>query len=152
MVFTQSRGFVLGASFGLQIRSLRCRVQVCSAADTAFLATSLLFGKLIGVAMTFGFGEKRCRKNLPLADASRMPINIKLDRAFLTVVWCDRCQRAINTNDETDHWHEEQCGGCRKFQKHDSDFGWCKNHESVYCGRLVFEHDTCSKFIQGKWS
>ena len=93
-----------------------------------------------------------CRKNLPLADASRMAMNIKLDRAFLTVVWCDRCQRAINTNDEKDHWHEEQCGGCRKFQKHDSDFGWCKNHESVYCGRLVFEHDTCSKFVQGKWS
>ena len=87
-----------------------------------------------------------------LADASRMAMNIKLDRAFLTVVWCDRCRRAINTNDEKDHWHEEQCGGCRKFQKHDSDFGWCKNHESVYCGRLVFEHDTCSKFVQGKWS
>ena len=68
MVFTQGRGFVFGASFGLQIRSLRFRVQVCSAADTASLATSLLFGKLIGVAMTFGFGEKRCRKNLPLCD------------------------------------------------------------------------------------
>ena len=38
MVFTQSRGFVLGASFGLQIRSLRCRVLVCHAADTASLA------------------------------------------------------------------------------------------------------------------
>ena len=70
MVFTQGRGFVVGASFGLQTRSLRCRVQVCRAADTASLATSLLFGKLIGVAMTFGFGEKRCRKNLPLDDLS----------------------------------------------------------------------------------
>ena len=39
MVFTQGRGFVLGASFGLQIRSLRCRVLVCHAADTASLAT-----------------------------------------------------------------------------------------------------------------
>ena len=38
MVFTQGRGFVLGASFGLQIRSLRCRVLVCSAADTASFA------------------------------------------------------------------------------------------------------------------
>ena len=39
MVFTQGRGFVIGASFGLQIRSLRCRVLVCNAADTASLAT-----------------------------------------------------------------------------------------------------------------
>ena len=39
MVFTQGRGFVVGASFGLQIRSLCRRVMVCSAADTASLAT-----------------------------------------------------------------------------------------------------------------
>ena len=37
MVFTQGRGFVLGTSFGLQIRSIRCRVLVCSAADTGEL-------------------------------------------------------------------------------------------------------------------
>ena len=66
MVFTQGRGFVLGASFGLQIPSLRCRVLVCNAADTASLATWFLFGKLSGVATLVGFGEKRCRKNLPL--------------------------------------------------------------------------------------
>ena len=66
MVFTQSRGFDFGASFGLQIRSLRCRVLVCHAADTASLATGVLFGKLVGIAITFGFGGKRCRKNLPL--------------------------------------------------------------------------------------
>ena len=66
MVFTQSRGFVFGASFGLQICSLRCRVLVCHAADTASLATRILFVKLVGVAIAFGFGEKRCRKNLPL--------------------------------------------------------------------------------------
>ena len=35
MVFTLGRGFVIGASFGLQIRSLRCRVLVRHAADTA---------------------------------------------------------------------------------------------------------------------
>ena len=68
MVFTQGRGFVLGASFGLHRRSLRCRVLVCSAADTASLATRLFFGRLIAVATFVGFGEKRCRKNLPLAD------------------------------------------------------------------------------------
>ena len=66
MVFTQGRGFVLGASFGLQIPSLRCRVLVCKAVDTASLAALFLFGKLFGVATLFDFGEKRCRKNLPL--------------------------------------------------------------------------------------
>ena len=39
----------------------------CRAADTASLATWFLFGKLTGVVTLFGFGEKRCRKNLPLA-------------------------------------------------------------------------------------
>ena len=68
MVFTQGRGFVFGGSFGLLIRSLRCRVLVCNAADTASLATWFLFGKLIGVATFVSFGEKRCRKNLPLRD------------------------------------------------------------------------------------
>ena len=68
MVFTQGRGFVFGASFGLQLRSFRCRVLVCNAADTASLATWFLFGKLIAVATLVGFGEKRCRKNLPLSD------------------------------------------------------------------------------------
>ena len=68
MVFTQGRGFVIGESFGLPYRSLRCRVLVCRAADTASLATWILFGKLSGVTMLVGFGEKRCRKNLPLGD------------------------------------------------------------------------------------
>ena len=68
MVFTQGHGFVVRASFGLQIRSLRCRVLVCKAADTASLATRFLFGKLLPVATLVGFGEKRCRKNLPLCD------------------------------------------------------------------------------------
>ena len=66
MVFTQGRGFVFGASFGLRIYPLRCRVLVCHAADTASLAAWILFGKLIGVATLVGFGEKRCRENLPL--------------------------------------------------------------------------------------
>ena len=34
--------------------------------DTASLATWFLFGKLFGIATLVGFGEKRCRKNLPL--------------------------------------------------------------------------------------
>ena len=28
------------------------------------------FGKLLGVSITYGFGEKRCRKNLPLCDSA----------------------------------------------------------------------------------
>ena len=66
MVFTQGRGFVLGAPFVLQIHSLRCRVLVGNAVDTASLATWFIFGKLVNVATLFDFGEKRCRKNLPL--------------------------------------------------------------------------------------
>ena len=46
--------------------SLCCRELVCNAVDTASLATWILFGKLFGVATFVGFGEKRCRKNLPL--------------------------------------------------------------------------------------
>lgn len=79
-------------------------------------------------------------------------MQIEVDRGHLTVIWCDRCGRVVNLNDERDHWHQEQCGECRKYKKIDSDWGWCKNHDSVYCGRLMFEHDTCSKWIEGKWS
>ena len=81
-----------------------------------------------------------------------MPFHLHLDCARLTVIWCDRCGRAVNTNDERDHFHIEQCGGCRKYKKLDTDWGWCKNHESVYCGRLMFEHDTCSKYEPGRWA
>ena len=71
MVFTQGRGFALGASLGLQNCPLRCRVLVCHAADTASLATWFLFDKLFGLTTLVGFGEKRCRKNLPLAAPIR---------------------------------------------------------------------------------
>ena len=82
MVFTHGRGFVLRASFGLLIRSLRCHVLVCHAADTASLATRFLFGKLFPVATLVGFGEKRCRKNLPLAVVQPM----RLAAFFLLVL------------------------------------------------------------------
>ena len=68
MVFTQGRGFVAGDSFGLLRHPLRLLLLVCHAADTASLATCQSFGKLFGVATLVGFGEKRCRKNLPLGD------------------------------------------------------------------------------------
>ena len=85
MVFTQGRGFVFGASFGLLCCWFRCRVVVCRAADTASLATRFLFGKLFGVAMLVRFGEKRCRKNLPLDApdgnlAIRRSANARRDR------------------------------------------------------------------------
>ena len=72
MVFTQGRGFVLGASFGLHIH-IRSVVAFRFAAPRTppLLATWILFGKLFGVATLVGFGEKRCRKNLPLGDLSQ---------------------------------------------------------------------------------
>ncbi len=71
--------------------------------------------------------------------------------AWLTVHWCDRCGRAVNENDERDHFHAEQCGCCKKYKRMDTDWGYCRNRESVYGGRLMFEHDTCSKWVEGKW-
>ncbi|PQO41841.1 hypothetical protein C5Y96_00265 [Blastopirellula marina] len=85
-------------------------------------------------------------------EEASMAFHPQTDRAHLTVIWCDRCSRAVNTNDERDHFHAEQCGGCRKFKRVDTDWGWCRNHESVYCGRLMFEHDTCSQWLEGTWA
>ena len=70
---------------------------------------------------------------------------------WLTVFWCDRCSRAVNSNEEREHFHEEQCGGCLKFKRVDSDWGYCRSHVSVYGGRRMFEHDTCSQWEQGSW-
>jgi hypothetical protein len=70
---------------------------------------------------------------------------------WLTIFWCDRCGRAINRNEEKDHFHPEQCGGCKKFKRIDSDWGYCRSHTSVYGGRLMFERDTCSKRVEGEW-
>jgi hypothetical protein len=80
-----------------------------------------------------------------------MPFDLRLDRDRRNVFWCDRCGRVVNSNDEREHFHIEQCGACRKFRKIDKDWGWCVNRESVYCGRPMFEHDTCSKYVEGKW-
>ena len=68
MFFTQGRGFVFGASVGLPYHPLWSCALVCRAADTASLATWFIFGKLINIATHVAFGEKRCRKNLPLDD------------------------------------------------------------------------------------
>jgi hypothetical protein len=90
--------------------------------------------------------------NLVVRGRGGEVMRIEVDRGLLTVIWCDRCGRAVNLNDECDHFHIEQCGGCRKYKKIDTDWGWCKNHQSIYCGRLMFEHGTCSKWVEGKWS
>ena len=72
---------------------------VYHAVDTASLAAWILFGKLIGVATFVGFGEKRCRKNLPLCDLrvyntdmntpdlSGLPVTEKL--RIVTQLWND---------------------------------------------------------------
>lgn len=68
----------------------------------------------------------------------------------LSVFWCDICSRTINANDEPEHFHDEQCGECKKYRQTDADWGYCSSHQSVYGGRKMFEHDGCSKWIQGK--
>ena len=58
--FTES--FAPLSRFGLQRRGHR------------LFGNVIPFGKLIGVAITFGFGKKRCRKNLPLSAPSHLEI------------------------------------------------------------------------------
>ena len=70
---------------------------------------------------------------------------------LLTVFWCDRCSRVVIANDERGHVHDEQCGGCLRFKAINADWGYCRSHESVYGGRRMFEHDTCSKWVEGEW-
>ena len=68
MVFTQGRGFVIGESIGLP---RLFALTVCSGLPRRghrLFGKRFLFGKLLGVATLVGFGEKRCRKNLPLDD------------------------------------------------------------------------------------
>ena len=74
-----------------------------------------------------------------------------LQPAHLTIFWCDRCGRAINQNEDREHHHPEQCGGCQKYRRMDTDWGYCASHVSVYAGRLMFEHDTCSQWVEGSW-
>ena len=101
MVFTQGRGFVFGASFGLRNCSLRCRVLVCRAADTASLATRVLFGKLLGVAMLVGFGEKRCLKTFRCVPRSLDESHLftRRNRNLDTPRTCSvrRCLRTISS-------------------------------------------------------
>ena len=59
-----------------------------------------------------------------------MPFDLHLDRArsdrlLVRPLWTCRELQLI----ERDHFHIEQCGGCRKFRKIDTDWGWCRNHD-----------------------
>ena len=68
MAFTQGRGFVFGVSFGLRdFFGPLSRVGLPRRGHRLF-GNVVFFCKLIGVATLFDFGEKRCRKNLPLGD------------------------------------------------------------------------------------
>ena len=67
MVFTQGRGFVVGASFGLQISLAPLSRFGLPRRGHRLFGNVVSFGKLLGVSITYGFGEKRCRKNLPLS-------------------------------------------------------------------------------------
>ena len=53
------------------------------------MATWILFGKLFGVATLVGFGEKRCRKNLPLS-ASNMDIDSAISHLESLGLYVDR--------------------------------------------------------------
>ena len=66
-------------------------------------------------------------------------------------LWCDRCEESFDKNRDLDHLHSEQCGGCQKYRELDSDWGYCASHASIYGGRKVGEHDTCTQWKKGTW-
>ncbi len=53
----------------------------------------------------------------------------ELQPVHLTLYWCDRCSRLIN-DDEDEHFHPEQCGGCRRYRRVDADWGYCSVAEA----------------------
>ena len=81
MVLRKATASSLESRLACRVRSLRCRVLVCHAVDTASLATWFLFGKLFCVATCFDFGEKRCRKNLPLGDLDFSDVQLCLSNS-----------------------------------------------------------------------
>jgi len=46
--------------------------------------------------------------------------------AKLTLFCCDRCSRLIDSNEEPEHFHREQCGGCKKYKSKTGDWGFEK--------------------------
>ena len=64
--------------------------------DTASLAARFLFGKLFRVAITFGFGEKRCRKNLPLYARDTQLDYVLSIRAFFNTTSKQKAGRFVS--------------------------------------------------------
>jgi hypothetical protein len=53
--------------------------------------------------------------------------------------------------DRPDEWYHKQCGQCRfyillKGAGALTDWGVCSNPESLFDGRVMFEHDGCEEF------
>jgi hypothetical protein len=53
---------------------------------------------------------------------------------WLTIYWCDRCGKAINQNEDKNHFHAEQCGCCKKFY-------WCDR-----CGKAINQNEDKNHF------
>ena len=68
MFFTQGRGSVFGASLGLHGSFAPLSRFGLPRRGHRLFGNVIFFGKLSSVATLVGFGEKRCRKNLPLGD------------------------------------------------------------------------------------
>jgi hypothetical protein len=89
---------------------------VCHAVDTASLATWFLFGKLLGVATLVSFGEKRCRKNLPLcAMVTNLIIAFVLAVAIVFVwAWLGDWAGTRSRHADDAYWasHELHCPNC----------------------------------------
>jgi hypothetical protein len=53
-------------------------------------------------------------------------------KSLKDLYWCDRCGKAINQNEDKNHFHAEQCGCCKKYRQIDLDWGyWRKMGTSV---------------------
>ena len=74
MVFTQGHGFVGGVSFGLPCAFAPLSRVGLPRRGHRFFGNVICFGKLVRVATLFDFGEKRCRKNLPLSELDSLEI------------------------------------------------------------------------------
>ena len=72
MVFTQGRGFGFGDLLGLPRLTASMMCFGLQRRGHRLFGNVIFFGKLFGVATFVDFGEKRCRKNLPLDAASHL--------------------------------------------------------------------------------
>ena len=79
-LLAQGHGFVAGAPFGLPLSfAPLSRVGWQRRGHRLFGNVAILFSKLFCVATLFDFGEKRCRKNLPLCTTSGYRMTLIVD-------------------------------------------------------------------------